>query len=98
MERRYLFLLDRDVSKAVFLFPRKRTLTTTDVGLSENARDAEIVRKAWEKECIIVTAKGEEFKREILKFQGQTQIKDCRELRACLFSRTHTSGRSASSS
>jgi hypothetical protein len=84
MGRRYLFLLDRDVSKALSFFPRKRTLTITDVGLAENAKDAEVVRKAWEMECIIVTANGEEFKREILRFQSRTQRKDCRELRGLL--------------
>jgi hypothetical protein len=39
---KYGFLLDRDVSKAASLFPAKRVCTIAQVGLSENATDAEI--------------------------------------------------------
>jgi hypothetical protein len=39
----YGLLLDRDVSKVASLFPRKRIKTLADVGLSETARDSDIV-------------------------------------------------------
>jgi hypothetical protein len=42
----YGFLLDRDVSKAVSLFPRKRTKTIADIGLPQDAADAEIIKAA----------------------------------------------------
>src|SRR5437016_6263029 len=76
----YGFLLDRDVSKVVSLFPRKRTKTLADVGLSERARDSEIVREAWERDLTIVTGNGDDFVREINAFQGRTTRADCREL------------------
>ncbi len=84
MSGRYLFLLDRDVCKAASLFPRKRTLTLAQVGLSEDASDADIVKVACEKEVIIVTGNGEDFRREILRFQGQTKTNECHELRGLL--------------
>lgn len=74
------FLLDRDVSKAVSLFPRKRTKTLADVGLSEEARDSEIVKKAWERGLTIVTGNGDDFVREIIAFQSRTERNDCHEL------------------
>lgn len=76
----YGFLLDRDVSKAVSLFPKKRTKTLADVGLSEDAKDAEIVERAWARELIIVTGNGDDFVREINAFQSGTKRKDCHEL------------------
>lgn len=76
----YGFLLDRDVSKVASLFPRKRTKTLADVGLSENARDSEIVTKAWERGLTIVTGNGDDFVREIDAFQSRTKRKDCHEL------------------
>jgi hypothetical protein len=79
--RPYRFLLDRDVSKISSAFPRGRTRTIAGVGLPNDASDAKIVRTAWDGEYIIVTANGNDFKREILKFQRQTKRNDCRELR-----------------
>ena len=78
--RSYGFLLDRDVSKVAALFPKKRTKTLSDVGLSERAKDSEIVREAWERELTIVTGNGDDFVREIKAFQGRTTRADCHEL------------------
>jgi hypothetical protein len=78
--RRYRFLLDRDVSKVVSLFPRRRARTITDVGLSETARDAAVVEKAWELEATIVTSNGDDFLKEVGKFLRQTKRKDCHDL------------------
>jgi hypothetical protein len=76
----YKFLLDRDVSKAVTFFPRRRASTIADVGLSESASDAAIVEKAWELEATIVTANGDDFLREVRRFLRQTKRKDCHDL------------------
>jgi len=76
----YGFLLDRDVSKVISLFPRKRTKTLADVGLSEKAMDSEIVKEAWERRLTIVTGNGDDFVREIGVFQSQTKRKNCHEL------------------
>ena len=76
----YRFLLDRDVSKVVSLFPARRTRTIADVGLPEAAKDAAIVQKAWELEAIIVTSNGDDFLREVRKFLRSTKKKDCHDL------------------
>jgi hypothetical protein len=65
------FLLDRNVAKAALLLPKKRVRTLADVSLSENATDAQIVRKAWDLRLTIVTANGDDFIREIKKFRFQ---------------------------
>jgi hypothetical protein len=74
------FLLDRDVSKAASLFPAKITRTIMQVGLPDNVGDATIVKKAWKLRRTIVTCNGDDFKREILKFQKQTKQTECREM------------------
>jgi hypothetical protein len=76
----YGFLLDRNAAKAASLFPKKRTQTIEQVGLLENATDAQIVRKAWDLRLTIVTANGDDFVKEILRFQDQTKISDCHEM------------------
>jgi hypothetical protein len=76
----YRFLLDRDVSKAASLFPKRRACTVADVGLSETAKDAAIVEKAWELEATIVTSNGDDFLMEVRKFLRQTKRKDCHDL------------------
>src|SRR6266446_860101 len=68
----YGFLLDRNVSKVAPMFPAKRSRTIAQVGLLENATDAEIVRKAWDLCLTIVTANGDAFVKEITRFQNQT--------------------------
>jgi hypothetical protein len=59
----YAFLLDRDVSKAASLFPKKRTKTLADIGLSESAADSRIVREAWQRGLTIITGNGDDFVR-----------------------------------
>jgi hypothetical protein len=78
--RRYGFLLDRDVSKTASLFPRGMARTVMQLELPADAPDASIVKKACEHDLTIVTGNGEDFIREIQKFQGQTQKKDCHEM------------------
>jgi hypothetical protein len=77
---RYKFLLDRDVSKAISLFPAQRARTVSDVGLPDNAPDAAIVKKARELEATIVTANGDDFLEEMRYFSQQTKKKDCHDL------------------
>jgi hypothetical protein len=79
--RPYRFLLDRDVSKTSSAFPKRRTRTVAEIGLADNASDAEIVRAAWNGEYTIITANGGDVQREILKLQSQTKSKECHELR-----------------
>lgn len=74
------FLLDRDVVKATRFFPSKRTRTTLEMGLREDATDAQIVRVAWENQLIIVTGNGDDFTREILKYQKANQKKICHDM------------------
>ena len=77
---KYGFLLDRDVSKAASLFPKKRTKTIADIGLLDNASDLKITREAWKRKLTIVTGNGEDFVKEIRKFLGQTKRAECHEL------------------
>jgi hypothetical protein len=74
------FLLDRDVSKAVSLFPAKITRTIAQVGLPDNASDAAIIKKAWQLRRTIVTGNGDDFVKEMLKFQRRTKQADCHEM------------------
>lgn len=76
----YGFLIDRDVAKAASLFPPKRTRTTLEMGLAEDAPDDAIVKLAWEREWIIVTGNGDDFIAEILKFQKTTAKKSCHDM------------------
>ena len=76
----YRFLLDRDVSKTASLFPKHRRLALADVGLAETASDRKIVEEACYRKCIIVTANGDDFLREIERFLKQTKMKDCHDL------------------
>jgi predicted nuclease of predicted toxin-antitoxin system len=76
----YRFLIDRRVAKAAALFPKKPVVTLDDVGLAGNASDRQIVEKAHEDECIIVTANGEDFLKEIGGFQKTPQEDGCRDL------------------
>jgi hypothetical protein len=64
---------DRDVSKAASLFPRKRTKTIADIGLLQNASDAQIVKEACDRQLTIVTGNGDDFVKEINKFLAQTK-------------------------
>lgn len=72
--------MDRNVSKVAPLFPAKRSRIIAQVGLLENATDAEIVRKAWDLCLTIVTANGDDFVKEITRFQNQTTRVNCHEM------------------
>jgi hypothetical protein len=80
----YRFLLDESVKHLKHLFPRKRAITIGDAGLPGNSSDAAIVRKAWELEYILVTANGDDFVREVNRFQRQMMINDCHDLSGLL--------------
>jgi Domain of unknown function (DUF5615) len=76
----YRFLIDRSSARASELFPSRRVRSLEDVGLPENASDAAIVEKAWEQECIIVTANGKDFLLAIERFQKKEMQNDCHDL------------------
>lgn len=76
----YGFLLDRDVSKAASLFPKKRTKTIADIGFPTDAADSKIIKEAWERKLIIVTGNGDDFVKEIQKFLDQTKRDECHEM------------------
>jgi hypothetical protein len=72
----YRVLLDRDMLKTASLFPKKRTVIVT----SEKATDRHIVKQACQDCCIIVTANGRDFRREIDRFLHQTKRNECHDL------------------
>jgi len=72
--------VDRDVAKAASYFPHKRTYTTLQMGLAEDASDEAIVKLAWDRQLIIVTGNGDDFTTEMLKFQSKTAKRDCHDL------------------
>jgi hypothetical protein len=76
----YAFLFDRDASKAASLFPRKRTKTLADIGLSESAADSKIVREAWQRGLTIITGNGDDFVKHFQKFLSQTKKAECHEM------------------
>jgi hypothetical protein len=76
----YGFLLDRAVSKAASLFPKKRTRTVAHIGLTPDVPDSEILREAWARKLTIVTCNGDHFAREIQKFLAQTKRDECHEM------------------
>lgn len=76
----YGFLLDNDVAKVAACLPKKRVKTLADVGLSEDASDAAIVKEAWRRGLTIITGNAKDFVREIENFQGQTSRTNCHEM------------------
>jgi hypothetical protein len=78
--RGYRFLIDNDSQSASMHFPGKRVVTLTQAGLSQAASDSEVVAAAREMGCIIVTANGPDFEREIKHFLQKSQRKDCYDL------------------
>jgi hypothetical protein len=78
----YRFLLDRDVQKAKNCFPRKRAITAAEAGLADDAPDSVVVERAFDLGAIIVTANGDDFFREVIKFQRKTKrtADGCREM------------------
>ncbi len=49
----YKFLLDWDVQKAKDCFPRKRVFTAEEAGLSDDAPDSTVVRRAFDLDAIM---------------------------------------------
>ena len=78
--RKYKFLIDNDSQAAVRFFPEKRVVSLASAELETSATDAEVVNMAWELECIIVTANGQDFEKEIKKFLQTTQRDDSHDL------------------
>jgi hypothetical protein len=78
--RGYRFLIDNDSQRAAQFFPAKRVVTLAQAKLHSSAADAEIVARAWEAECTIVTANGPDFEKRISQFLRKTQRKDCHDL------------------
>jgi hypothetical protein len=77
---KYRFLIDNDSQSASRFFPAKRVVTLHRAGLEPNASDSDIVEKACDLECIIVTANGQHFEREIRKALLKTKKKSCHDL------------------
>jgi hypothetical protein len=78
--RGYRFLIDNDSQRAGRFFPAKRVVTLAQAKLNSSASDAEIVARAWETECTIVTANGPDFEKRIDQFLRKTQRNDCHDL------------------
>jgi len=76
----YKFLIDNDSSSTAKYFPRKRVITISQAKLEPNALDAKVVERAYDLECIIVTANGQDFEAAMRKFLSRTQRKDCHDL------------------
>lgn len=80
----YRFLFDCNVTKIAAAFPKKRRVGLSNLRLPNNASDARIVEAACEHSLVIVTANGDDFVREIKKFQKLKARKVCRELRGLI--------------
>jgi hypothetical protein len=78
--RGYRFLLDNDSQAASAYLPEKRIVTFDQADLAEDAPDAEVVAMARAMGCIIVTANGPDFEKEIKRFLQKSQRKDCHDL------------------
>lgn len=78
--RKYRFLIDNDSQAASQHFPEKRVVSLSEAKLPSSAPDAEVVAAAWELECILVTANGPDFEKEIERFLQKTQQNDCHDL------------------
>jgi len=78
--RDYRFLIDNDSQAASRYFPQKRVVTFAQAKLNQAAPDSEVVATAREMECIIVTANGPDFEREIKQSLQKSQRKDCFDL------------------
>lgn len=78
--REFRFLIDNDSQAAAAFFPEKRVVTLSQAKLSQAAPDSEVVAAARELGCIIVTANGADFEKEIKQFLQRSQRKDCFDL------------------
>jgi hypothetical protein len=78
--RNYRFLIDNDSQAASVYFPEKRVVTLAQAKLDRAAPDSAVVARAREMECIIVTANGSDFEKEIKQFLQKSQRNDCYDL------------------
>jgi hypothetical protein len=76
----YKFLFDNNCEKAALLFPKRRTVTLKQAGVSPKATDREIVEIACENQWIIVTVNGDDFVSEINRYLKQTKKTECHDL------------------
>ena len=61
-------------------FPEKRVVTFAQAKLNPAAPDSQVVATAREMGCMIVTANGPDFEKEIKQFLQKSQRKDCYDL------------------
>jgi predicted nuclease of predicted toxin-antitoxin system len=80
-DKRYNFLLDRNVEHLALYFPKQRVKTASQEGLPPSASDTAVVEKAWLRQSVIVTADIKDFRPAIVKFQRQKGRNPC----GCLF-------------
>jgi hypothetical protein len=78
--REYRFLIDNDSQAASKFFPEKHVVTLAQAKLPLPRSDAEVVARARELGCIIVTANGADSEKEIKLFLQKSQRKDCYDL------------------
>jgi predicted nuclease of predicted toxin-antitoxin system len=78
--RPYKFLFDNNCEKAALLFPKRRTITLKQAGLTPKAPDRQIVEVACANEWIIVTVNGDDFISEFNRYLKQTKKSECHDL------------------
>jgi hypothetical protein len=78
--REYRFLIDNDSQAASAHFPEKCVVMLAQAKLARAAPDTAVVARAREMGCIIVTANGPDFEKEIKHFLQKSQRKDCFDL------------------
>jgi hypothetical protein len=76
----YRFLIDNDCSSAARYFPKKRVITLQQAKPAPNTPDSDVVARAYELSCTIVTANGPDFEAAMRHFLLKTQRKDCHDL------------------
>lgn len=81
----YGFALDNGVNHLRNWLPHGRSRSLSELGLTVDASDAAIVRKAVEESLIIVTANGDDFLREIEVYRKtSTRNKGCHDANGLL--------------
>jgi hypothetical protein len=76
----YRFIFDNDSRKTAEFFPRRRTVSLEQAGLTEKASDREIVEVASDRGWIIVTANGDDFMAEVNRYLQQSTKLVCHDL------------------
>lgn len=78
--RGYRFLIDNDSQAASSYFPEKRVVTFAQAKFTQSTPDSSVVASAHQLGCIIVTANGPDFEREIRRYLQKSQRKSCYDL------------------